>query len=59
MLYDIKCPKELSFTYEGMYTRRKLVITNHNRGIVRDQAKTKTGDLQYNNLFSPELRKQK
>ena len=38
-LYNVCCPKRLSFSYKGMYVRSQLLIMDHNSGDKRIQTK--------------------
>ena len=31
-LYNLYCPKRISFSYEGMYARTQLAVMDHNSG---------------------------
>ena len=51
-LYNVYCPKRLSFSYEGMYARTQLSVLDHNSGIGRNQSTTKDGKLRYKTVSS-------
>lgn len=51
-LYNVYCPKRIAFSYEGMYARTQLAVIDHNSGIAREQAQTKTGVLRYKTVSS-------
>ena len=51
-LYNVYCPKRLSFSYERMYARTQLAVMDHNSGVGRQNAKTKEGIPRYNTVLS-------
>ena len=51
-LYNVYCPKRISFSYEGMYARTQLAVMDHNSGVGRVQATTKTGEKKYKTVYS-------
>ena len=51
-LYNVYCPKRLSFSYEGMYARTQLAVMDNNSGVGRQHAKTKEGIPRYNTVLS-------
>ena len=51
-LYNKYCPKRLHFHYGGMVARSQLAVMDHNSSVDLGQAKTKTGQLRYKQVFS-------
>lgn len=51
-LYNLYCPKRLSFSYEGMYARSQLAVMDHNSGVGRSQAVTKSGKKKFKTVYS-------
>ena len=51
-LYNVYCPKRLSFPYESMYVRTQLAVMDHNCGVGRQQARTKDGIARYKTALS-------
>ena len=51
-LYNVYCPKRLSYSYESMYARTQLAVLDHNSGVGREHAKTKSGEHRYKVTYS-------
>ena len=51
-LYNVYCPKRLSFSYEVMYVRTQLAGMDHNSDVGRQQAKINKGELRYKTPLS-------
>ena len=51
-LYNVYCPKRLSFPYECMYARTQLCTLDHDSGIHRNQSTTSDGNLCFKTVYS-------